>query len=110
MSRELQTINQQHKLALWAGRISECRNSGMAVKTWCKENGICEQTYYKWQRRLFEMAQAQQEVQFAEVTPVRPVTCGNVAVTVRIAGAEADIHSGADTATVEMVLRFLKSC
>ena len=35
---------------------------------------------------------------------------GNVAVTVRIAGAVADIHSGADAATVETVLRILKSC
>ena len=110
MSRELQTINQQNKLALWAGRISECRNSGQNVKTWCRENGVCEQTYYKWQKRLFEMAQAQQEVQFAEVTPVQPVRSGNVAITVRISGAEADIHSGADTATVETVLRILKSC
>ena len=110
MSKDLQTLNGQNKLALWAERISECRSSGMPVKAWCRENGINEQTYYKWQRRLFEMAQAQQEVQFAEVTPVRPVTCGNVAVTVRIAGAEADIHSGADAATVETVLRVLKSC
>ena len=110
MSRELRTINQQNKLALWAGRISECRSSGQSVKVWCKENGICEQTYYKWQRRLFEIAQAQQEVQFAEVTPTQPAHCGNVAVTVRLAGAEADIHSGADAATVETVLRFLKSC
>ena len=103
-------MNQQNKLALWAGRISECRSSGQNVKVWRKENGICEQTYYKWQRRLFEMAQAQQEIQFAEVTPVQPVRTGSVAVTVRIAGAEADIHSGADAATVETVLRFLKSC
>ena len=103
-------MNQQNKLALWAGRISECRSSGQNVKTWCQENGICEQTYYKWQRRLFEMAQAQQDVQFAEVTPLQPVRCGKVAVTVRISGAEADIHSGADAATVETVLRFLKSC
>ena len=110
MSKDLQTLNGQNKLALWAERISECRSSGMPVKTWCRENGVNEQTYYKWQRRLFDMAQAQQEVQFAEVTPVRPVTCGNVAVTVRIAGAEADIHSGADAATVETVLRILKSC
>ena len=110
MSKDLQTLNGQHKLALWAGRISECRSSGMTVKIWCRENGVCEQTYYKWQRRLFEMAQAQQEVQFAEVTPVQPVRCGNVAVTVRIAGAEADICSGADAATVETVLRVLKSC
>ena len=110
MSRELQTINQQNKLALWAGRISECRNSGQNVKDWCKENGICEQTYYRWQKRLFEMAKAQQEVQFAEVTPVQSVRSGNVAVTVRIAGAEADICNGADAATVETVLRILKSC
>mgnify|MGYP003310265662 FL=1 len=110
VSRELQTMNQQNKLALWAGRISECRSSGQNVKVWCKENGICEQTYYRWQKRLFEMAQAQQEVQFAEVTPVQSVRSANVAVTVRIAGAEADIHSGADTATVETVLRILKSC
>lgn len=110
MSKDLQTLNGQNKLALWAGRISECRSSGQTVKVWCRENGICEQTYYKWQRRLFEMAQAQQEVSFAEVTPVQPVRSGNVAVTVRIAGAEAEIHSGADTATVEAVLRVLKSC
>lgn len=82
----------------------------MAVKTWCRENDICEQTYYKWQRRLFEMAKAQQDVQFAEVTPVQPVRSANVAVTVRIASAEADIHSGADAATVETVLRILTSC
>lgn len=110
VSRELQTMNQQNKLALWAGRISACRNSGQNVKAWCRENGVCEQTYYKWQKRLFEMAQAQQAVQFAEVTPIQPVRRGNVAVTVRISGAEADIHSGADAATVETVLRILKSC
>ena len=48
MGRELQTLNGQNKLALWAERISECRNSGQNVKTWCKENGGGEQTYYKW--------------------------------------------------------------
>ena len=110
MGKDLQTFNGQNKLAHWAGKISECRSSGLAVKTWCKENGVCEQTYYKWQRRIFEMAQAQREVEFAEVTPVQPGPCGNVAVTVRIAGVEADIRSGADAATVETVLRFLKSC
>ena len=110
MGKDLQALNGQNKLALWAGRISECRSSGQNVKTWCRENGVCEQTYYKWQRRLFEMAQTQQEVQFAEITPNQSVRCGNVAVTVRISGVEADIHSGADAVTVETVLRILKSC
>ena len=110
MGNELQTLNTQNKLTLWAGRISECRSSGQRVKDWCRENGICEQTYYRWQRRLYEMASARQEVQFAEITPVQPIHSSNIAVTVRLAGAEADIHSGADTATVEAVLRILKSC
>ena len=110
MSRELQTRNSQNKLALWAERISKCRSSGQNVKAWCKENGICEQTYYRWQKRLFEMARAQREVQFAEITPAPSMCDHNVAVTVRIAEMEVDIHNGADTATVETVLRILKSC
>lgn len=110
MSKNLQTLNSQNKLHLWAERISACRSSGQNVKAWCKENGICEQTYYKWQKRLFEIAKSQQEVQFAEVTPVQTVRPGNVAVTIRMAGTEADIRSGADASTVEMVLRILKSC
>ena len=56
---------------------------------------------YKWQRSLFEMAQVKQEVSYAEVTPAQAVRSGKVAVTVRIAGAEADIHSGADAVAVE---------
>lgn len=36
MDKDLQTFNGQNKLALWAGRISECRNSGQNVKTWCR--------------------------------------------------------------------------
>ena len=108
MGKELQTLNGQNRLALWAGRITECRKSGQPVKIWCKENGVCEQTYYKWQKRLFEMAQEQQETQFAEVTPRRVVS--GIAVTVQLGGMEAQVHNGADAATVESVLRILKSC
>lgn len=110
MSSALQTLNENNKVSEWAARITECRNSGLSVREWCSSHHICTQTYYRWQKRLFEMAQAQQEVRFAEVIPVQPVCSGNVAVTVRIAGAEADICNGADAATVETVLRILKSC
>ena len=71
---------------------------------------ICEQTYYRWQRKLYGIVKAQQEQsRFAEITPAR-VCSGKAAVTVRIAGTEVDIHSGADEETVGMVLRLLKSC
>ena len=110
MSNELREMAAQNKIAEWAGKITACRNSGQPVKTWCRENGVCEQTYYKWLKRLVAMAQEQQKVQFAEITPALPIRSGNVAVTIRLAGAEADIFNGADAATVETVLRILKSC
>lgn len=101
-------MNQEHTISLWAERISACRNSNLSVAQWCKENKVCVQTYYRWQKKLFTMAQAQQKSRFAEVTPFR--ASGNIEVTVRIAGAEADIYRGADAATIEAVLRVLKSC
>ena len=52
---ELRQLNEQNKLAIWAERITECRNSGQSVLAWCKEHGICSQTYYKWQKRLFSV-------------------------------------------------------
>ena len=66
--------------------------------------------YYRWRKWLFEMAMRQQEGQFAEITPERVEHVDGIAITVRVAGAEADIYSGADAATVETVLRILKSC
>lgn len=111
MAQGLQALNAQSKMAEWSARISACRNSGQSVKGWCKENGVCEQTYYKWQRRLFALAKAQQETQFAEVTPLQGRgPSGDIAVTVRLAGGEAEIHTGADAGTIETVLRILKSC
>ena len=110
MSSELQVLNMDQTAAEWAARIRSCRSSGLSVRQWCSEHQISPQTYYRWQRRLFDMVRNQQEVQFADVTPEQPLPVGGVAVTVRIAGAEVDIHNGADATTVETVLRVLKSC
>ena len=111
MGTELQRLNGQNKAAEWAARIAECRNSGMPVNRWCKENGVCEQTFYKWQRKLFAMAKAQQETQFAEITPAAPMKAEHqTAVTIRTAGIAVDVHAGADRATVETVLRIMKLC
>ena len=103
VERNLQTLNQEKKLAVWAERISACRNSGQGVKSGCRENHICETTFYRWQRKVFELVQTQQ-VHFTEITP-QPQPGGNIAVTVRGAGAEAETYSGADAPTLERVLR-----
>lgn len=108
----LRELNQQNKLAIWSERVSECRASGQSVQTWCKEHGICSQTYYKWQKRLYTLAEAQQKVQFAEVTATHrePAAAHPVGITIHIGGAVVDVPGGADMATLEQVVRMLKSC
>lgn len=110
MNRGLRVYNEQNKLAQWAQVVAQCRDSGLSVRQWCQEHGVNISSYYKWQRKVYAAAKAQQESRFVEVTPEQPVAVGGVAVTIRIAGAEAEIHNGADMATVEAVLRVLKSC
>lgn len=110
MNSGLQAYNEQNKLAQWAQTVAQCRDSGLSVRQWCQEHGVNVSSYYKWQRKVYAAVQAQQEKRFVEVTPTQPVAVRSVSVTIRIAGAEADIHNGADAATVETVLRILKSC
>ena len=42
------------RLQYWKNIISQCQNrpDGQTAKSWLKENGICEQTYYFWQRKI----------------------------------------------------------
>ena len=57
------------------------------------------------------MAKTQQELQFAEVTPVMAMNSGSqIAISIHASGLAADIHNGADPTTVESVLRILKLC
>lgn len=38
----------------WKGIIQACgqRSAGQSAKSWLDENGICEQSYYHWQRKF----------------------------------------------------------
>lgn len=77
---------------------TEGQSAGTAGRM--KRTGVGKtETYYGWQKRLFEIAKIQQEVQFAEVTPAQPDCSGNITVTVRMARVEADIPSGVGAAT-----------
>ena len=40
----------------WLALISDCQSSGMTVTAWCKQNDICEQTYYRNLKKLWEEA------------------------------------------------------
>lgn len=51
------------RLQYWKNIIQQCqrRPQGQTAKQWMDKNGICEQTYYRWQRAIRQEA-------FAEMT------------------------------------------
>jgi len=66
-------ILQQARMRHWANVMSERKNSGKNVMTWCMENNINKRTYYNWQRKLqiaaYEQAAGIQESEQARHNP-----------------------------------------
>lgn len=112
MEQNLQEYNSKQNLFAWSQRISECRNSGMSVREWCKENGIALSTYYNQQRKVFEAAKkAAKDEDHTEFAEIRLPGQSNAPIaTLRIGEAEADIYSGADEASIRVIWSILKSC
>jgi hypothetical protein len=105
----LQTANQQRNLAHWGKQIADCRSSGQTVAQWCSAHGIPKSTYYTWQRKLYEVTVSASDT-FVEV-PLAPQPISRISVaTVSMSGVTAEIHNGADEATLAALFRAMKSC
>lgn len=53
----------------WKQRIVECRNSGVPVKEWCREQGISYSIYYRHEQALLKSAQDPSGTLISEQTP-----------------------------------------
>ena len=107
MEQSLQTIRSQNNLEIWAQRVKDCRSSGLPIRQWCEENGIVPNTYFRWQKKVFNATCSEQN-KFYEVT--MPRITGGIAVSIEMGGISAEIHHGADEETILAVLRAMKSC
>lgn len=67
---DIQSINDDIKTKQWVERIKACRESGLPVRKWCKQNNICEQTYYCWLKKLRKMAIETGAVQAPSFVPI----------------------------------------
>ena len=45
-------IAEEYRLSHWAHIMQERMQSGMYIKDFCKQIGICQNTYFYWQRRV----------------------------------------------------------
>lgn len=88
----------------WAEIIRRQEKSGQSVKAFCREEGICAHSLYRWRRRLEE----EPAVNFA-VVEVKPETIGNRDVEVILSsGDRLRIPAGVDAQTLGTVVAALR--
>lgn len=53
-AKSMDQCTHEVRLQYWKNIISQCqaRPEGQSAKQWLADNGICEQTYYLWQRKI----------------------------------------------------------
>ena len=120
---ELQKVKHELKMEKWRKLIYECRNSGKTIRTWCNEHNISPQTFYRWQRIVWDagthnllegskrqpvMIQDETAV-FAEYPLSVPIHSAPAAVVIlRLDTVTLEIQNGVSSETVEAVLRAVK--
>lgn len=112
MNKGLRAVKENSNLAEWTRQVEECRNSGLSVRKWCEQKGIAQSTYTYRQNKVWK-AINQSSNTFVEMPVEEPsdmAVIGHITATVHIGGVNAEIHNGADEATLTALLRALRSC
>ena len=118
MNENRKLLNQakhEANLAKWRERVRECRNSGLRIYEWCKQNGLNDKTYYKWQREIWDRENEkreiglskQEEIQFSEVQNIylEPEK-DKAGVTIEKSGWKIELQNDANP---ELVIRIIQT-
>ena len=118
MNENRKLLNQakhEANLAIWRERVRECRNSGLRIYEWCKQNGLNDKTYYKWQREIWDRENEkreiglskQEEIQFSEVQNIYLENEKDKAgVTIEKSGWKIELQNDANP---ELVIRIIQT-
>ena len=109
-------VKTQLRLEKWKKIISECQNSGMPVRTWCMQNGLKEQSYYYYLKKIREQIIEDLPVPLKEEKPVvfqklevHPHAQNiNASVILRLPNAVLEINEGTSQQTIQAVLLALQ--
>lgn len=117
ISMEIQKTKHQIYLDRWRALVKSCRSSGETIKAWCKQEGINESTYYRWQKLVWESETEKSsvgpyrttEVTFAEYKAQssgrEPTVLSNApALTLQVGQIRIEIQNGAEQDLIENTL------
>lgn len=109
----------QIRLEQWRKIIADCQSSGMPVYKWCEQNGVKEQSYYYYLKKL-----RKQELSNLPISLPQPAETPTVfksleiqssipdhkpAVTIRLSNAAVEINEGTSQQTIQAALLALQN-
>jgi hypothetical protein len=110
-------MKKQQLLELWRGHIDACRASGLQVTEYCKKHSLATRRYYYWKLRVERSARIETKSKPGDPSLsgqwlcVEPMVGATPSMsdhfTVRVSGAEIDVHSGFDAALLRSVVQAL---
>nr|WP_312654612.1 hypothetical protein [Proteiniclasticum sp.] len=103
--------------AKWIEIIREHSKSGLAIRAWCELNQISAASFFYWSRVIRQDSLVKAgtmavtgQAQFAEITSDVKGFSSNrneICAVIRSHGNEIEIHNGADSTTLESILRLI---
>ena len=116
---EITKVKIQFRMEKWIPLIKECQDSGISVKTWCRQNGLSESAYYYWLNKIRRKACAQhlpavqpenqKLVEFAKLQVDGGISGTGIAVIIHLPSATVEVKEGTSQKTIEAVMLALKA-
>ena len=100
---EIAIVKKQVDDAEWTERIQSCRESGMTVSEWCRNNNINLKTYYYHPRKLRKKLCEQIAV------PVMTVEDTNPTVKLQLVDMTAEITDGTSEQMITAIIRAMRN-
>ena len=107
-------ISKQNRIAQGAAMLRACRDSGLLIQDWCRENGISKDKYYYWKRKLKDMCIDSIEMpSFIDISGLQhpdngPVSVQEAAASVTVDGIRIDIYGSATTGFLKNLVEAVK--
>ena len=97
----------------WITMVREQRNSGLTVKSWCKENHISENCFYYRQHRIRELIE-NEVPRFVEIHQPDVPAAGNIeslksAAIIRSGKLQIDLDNSASEELLARIVRVLNA-
>lgn len=106
MTQAISEVKAQVSREEWEQRILACQQSGMSIRSWCRENGITTGSYYHYLRKIRENMLTEKQI----VPLKKPRTTTNEGIRIETGEIRISVSESVSPEMVVAILSALKSC